>query len=107
MFVNTGQLVNSMTDFCGLKFHQQSITTLDRGVYFYKVGYKNDWAETQWVNNQKSRVLGPFPRPDVVVKLPDVSWETAAMAASLFAQKFTKFASIAGQLRRARRNYTE
>lgn len=107
MFVNTGQIVNSMTDFCGLNFHQQSITTLDRGVYFYKVGYKTDWSETQWVNNQKSRVLGSFPRPNIVVKLPDVSWETAAMAASLFAQKFTKFASIAGRLRSARRTYTE
>lgn len=100
MFANTGQLVNSVTDFCGLKFHNLSITTMDRGMYYYKIGYRNDWSETQWVNNQKSRVLGSLPSPNLVVKLPNANWETAAMAASLFVQQFSRFASIAGRSRR-------
>ena len=87
MFSNVGQLVNSITDFVGLEFANECTVTSQRGVYMFGTGYINDHSEYHWVNNQKTQSLGAPPRPPLVFKLPDVSWETAAMAASLFTQQ--------------------
>lgn len=101
MFVNTGQLVNSITDFAGLTFSEASTTRAVRGTYRYDVepGNPRYHSWSQWFNRHKTRsVGGNLPTPPVVFKLPDVSWETAAMAASLMVQKATTAINLVGRL---------
>lgn len=85
MFVNTSQLVQSITDFAGLSLVNASCSITTKEVQ-YRAFY-TDHAESYSVDQR--RTLGvtlPF-RP--VFRLPEASWSTAAMAASLFTQKFS------------------
>lgn len=101
MFVNTGQLVNSITDFAGLNFHESTITVTRRidGTYI-----STPKTMGIFVSIDKSREYGADERPPLVFKIPDASWETAAMAASLFTQKFARLVPL---IQRARKTYTE
>lgn len=99
MFVNTGQLVNSITDFAGLSFPSSSITY---GLpYGYTVvsapGSRNKdprrnelYGKAVYRVKSKYRYLNGLARPPLITKLPDVNWELAAIAASLATQKFRK-----------------
>lgn len=103
MFVNTGQLVNSITDFAGLSFPSSSITY---GLpYGYTVvsapGSRNGDPRRNELRGiamyrvkSKYRYLNGVARPPLVAKLPDVNWELAAIAASLATQKFRKVSSF-------------
>lgn len=91
MFVNTGQLVQSITDFVGLEFSNGSMTKA--GVVNFQLQSYTDKSRRVPLGLQfghtrrKVRTGNAVQRPPIVVKLPKVNWETAAMAASLFTQK--------------------
>ena len=92
MFVNTGQLVNSLSDFAGLTFEsfsrtrttniQASLTTTRR--------WMRDPAGRvdHWRNTKRRELLSGPPGPRLSFRLPELSVGTCAMAASLFLQKF-------------------
>jgi hypothetical protein len=99
MFVNTGSLVNSITDFAGLQFTDGSITDTARikKTTFAKPvpdpkkqSGQCDTAEI-WKNR---RLFTVPPPPSLEFKIPGASWELAAMAASLFVQKFVKLSRL-------------
>lgn len=87
MFVNTGQLVNSITDFAGLSFDNGTLTKKahwlqDCKTSRYGKGYKLESYKMQ------NRTVGKATvRPPLVFKIPEANWELAAMAGSLFAQR--------------------
>lgn len=89
MFVNTGQIINSITDFVGLEFSGPLRTIKFDGVYTYEVGY--DWpgyqARSQWYNNQKYQESTSFPTPSLTLKLPKADWSLAVIASALAVQK--------------------
>lgn len=93
MFANTGALVGTITDFVGLSFPNGSTTTTFRtSQYHYR--YENYpggmYRASGGSHFSKSRVLGAVSPPPLVFKLPDSSWELAAIAASLVTQKLSK-----------------
>jgi hypothetical protein len=113
MFVNTGQLVQQVTDFAGLEF--SDIWRTDtvsyrcaRDASEYGVPVRGFWKGID-----KRRTMSAFPKPPgLTMRLPNADWATAAMAASLFIQQFTKVSRLIApyehQLRRLRRGgYTE
>lgn len=108
MFVNTGQLVNSITDFAGLTFHEQSLTINSSGfedsTYLARrttstteppitggqlLGIESHTA--QW----KRRTLTAAEVPNLTFRIPDANWETAALAASLMTQQFNRLGRLA------------
>lgn len=107
MFVNTGQLVNSITDFAGLDFPNSSTTTAcvytcaEVGIQTTKPPVYLGTSEFSGKYKYTSR--GATTRPPLVVKMPGVNWELAAMAASLFTQKFSKLNITAQPQPRRRR----
>lgn len=90
MFVNTGQIVNSITDFVGLEFSDSGVTRSVKGLYWSQYGWYDSYGERQVYNSYKERTLGYPPRPSLEFRLPGVNWGTVAMAASLFTQKFSR-----------------
>lgn len=85
MFVNTGQLVQSITDFAGLKLRNQT-KTIKAKEWRYKRVRKSIAVNYTYDQRRTLDVALPLR---LVFKLPDASWETAAMAASLFTQKLS------------------
>lgn len=99
MFVNTGQLVNSVTDFAGLQFMNDTTTKAyvltARQTAFNPNGYPEPYGgQSAFLYDTKIRTMGAVTRPPLVMKLPDVNWELAAIAASLFLQKFRRVSSL-------------
>lgn len=99
MFVNTGSLVNSITDFAGLQFTDGSITDTAR---IKKTTFAKPVPDPKKQSGQcdtaeiwKDRRLFTVPPPPTLeFKIPKASWELAAMAASLFVQKFVKLSRL-------------
>lgn len=88
MFVNTGQLVNSVTDFAGLTFDGGLRTDAIDALNTAYVGYHpGDHMLCQWIEHSKTQRETSFPSPRLTFKVPDANWELAAMAASLMVQK--------------------
>lgn len=83
MFMNTGQLVNSLTDFCGLTFENQYVQYKYRGRCTYKCGV----TTVARIEKGKYRSVGTIPSPTFMLKMPNASMELAAIAGSLFTQK--------------------
>ena len=97
MVTNIGSLVNSVTDFVGLSFDNESTTTTwyISGSQRKENAYPRDhpgygWASATYRQEIKGRTLGSFPRPSFEFKIPEVNWSTAAMLASLAVQKVRK-----------------
>ena len=93
MFVNTGQLVNSVTDFAGLEFSNVSRTDFEKGFYTeirqqVDQGQLRGGHQDYFCLREHRSITGSIPRPTFQFKIPGVNWELAAMAASLFTQKF-------------------
>lgn len=93
MFVSTGQLVNSITDFAGLTFDNDTVTRT--------CSYRGTWdaaslgkAVQFMAGVDQRREYGADQRPPLVFRLPEVNWYTASMAASLFTQKFSKISGL-------------
>lgn len=93
LFSNVGGIVNSITDFAGLEFPSNS------GTYHFDLRAHSQISSTNsgvsmsgtsalyW--NHKRTTLGDgVTRPPLVLRVPDVNWGLAAIAASVFAQKF-------------------
>ena len=99
MFGNFGSLVNSVTDYAGLSFSNDTTTRkaeylLDQRIYA-RPGFPGVvTGYTTWRASEQYRTMGAVTRPPLVLKLPDVSWETAAMAASLFTQKISTISNL-------------
>lgn len=94
MFVNTGQLVNSVTDFAGLVFPTssatESLSAAGRCTVYrppQATGLSPQTASSSFTRRVKLRTTSGISRPPLAFKLPGVNWELAAMAASLFTQK--------------------
>lgn len=87
MFVNTGQLVNSITDFAGLSFDNGTLTKKARWLQEHRVNQYGKGYLLQSYRVQDRTVGNATVRPPLVFKVPEVSWELAAMAGSLFTQK--------------------
>ena len=96
MFVSTGSIVNSITDFAGLQLDNQSTTQrIEETVSVYRA--RGDGKSTSTVSGTKfdmNRVTGGFPRPNLILKCPDVNWELAAIAASLVTQRLPKLSRV-------------
>ena len=89
-FINTGQLVNSLTDFVGLTFENQYIQEKYRGM----VDYHTSITRVARYERFKKRTLGSIPRPTLMTQLPDANMGLAAIAGSLFAQKASALGRI-------------
>lgn len=112
MFVNTGSLINSITDFVGLSFDDPSITdvyTVTRDVHLQRfqpnVGLKTQRDITVYKRRYRQ---GPTLPMGLSFRLPKVEWGTAAMATSLMVQQAVPVVRLAKTLRRFKKlNYTE
>lgn len=104
MFVNTGSLVNSLTDFAGLVF-PTSVTvnahhlTYDCTVRQKVVTKPPYGGRSSFQLEDKFQKLGGVGRPPMIYKLPDASFELAGIAASLFIQKFRVLQVLVGSTR--------
>ena len=111
MFVNTGQLVNSITDFTGLTFEDGYQTQRAHGTSHWVVSpadyYQKGGAMLLYGRYKETQLGNAVESPPLVFKLPKVDWELAAIAASLFTQKFTRVATLVKQAHKLRHKYTE
>lgn len=102
-FVNVNSLVQQITDFAGLSFDNQSVT---RWCAQHQTGRRvrlsdglEEWRQTQFCA-RKERTVGQIPRPQLELRLPEVNWDLAAIAASLASQKLgalSRFAPRGGR----------
>lgn len=94
LFSNVGSLVNSITDFAGLSFPDgvtikayelniDQVVSQDyvSGPYGGSVSYHG---------STKLATLGAVSRPPLILRLPNVDWDLAAIAASVFLVQFRK-----------------
>lgn len=112
MFVNTGQLVNSITDFAGLGFSNGYEFRKWNGTHEWRVSRETEWpyrngSQFLYWGRHREQTLNATAIPPVIFKIPQASWELAAMAASLFTQKFSKVAGLIKSSYRMRHHYTE
>lgn len=99
MFANTGQLVNSVTDYAGLSFPSNSGTRSYDLKTYASISSTDSSAQLSGASSTWTRTKFTVPgdgvsRPPLVLKVPDVNWELAAIAASLFFQKFRRVSSL-------------
>lgn len=98
MFLNTGQLVNSITDYAGLDIRNGWATKKARGVALWHADKSRYWQypgrDLFYVCNEKHTTTNAVSVPPLVFKIPEANWELAAMAGSLFSQKFAKIAGL-------------
>ena len=92
MFVNTGALVNSVSDFAGLTFSdpfdvKASVLTQD-SYEFRSNGLIAYGGSSAFERDEKFQTPTGLTRPPLVFRVPDANWELAAIAGSLFLQKF-------------------
>lgn len=85
MFANVGGLVNSITDFYGLEFINASTTYSARVQYDARYTDGENRLTTQMLASAryKYRIGRADTPPPLVWKVPNLNWETAAMAFSL------------------------
>lgn len=96
MFVNTGQLMNSLTDFTGLTFDSDGTFTKSirgSGYERARVGHKTSVATWVATPNIRTLIAKP-PTPRLSFRMPDTSISNAALAAALFTQRFQKIAGF-------------
>lgn len=91
MFVNTGQLVQSITDFAGLSFEDTYKTTTYKHHAQRVAPAQGVYSSMRGIDKRRAQSSTP-PVPSLTFRLPDAKWETAAMAASLFTQRFGRIA---------------
>lgn len=104
MFVNTSTLVNSITDFAGLKFDQAvtvEASRIDAHTVHARTSVNDSFGgKTSWERDLKRQTLGGVTTPpQLSFRVPDVNWELAGIAASLFAQKFRALEVLKLQLK--------
>lgn len=92
MFVNTGSIVNSVTDFAGLRFIDTSTTTTTRLMRTVTSQHRSSGKTGTTFSLETTKLRQKtmsLPPPSLEFRIPDAKWETAAMAASLFTQKLS------------------
>lgn len=104
MFANTGAIVNSITDFAGLSFDQQTTTekfqcsemrkyVYDRDMFGYSGGTLRAYESSH------GRTVGtPIEPPTLEFRIPEANWELAAIATSLMVQKIRPLGLILQKL---------
>lgn len=98
MFVNVNALVQQITDYAGLAFENSSVTRFSETRYTVRIE-QYDPNKSVWLPagngvyeaSYKNRELlaAPLPRT-LTTRLPEMSWDLAAMAASLATQKLSR-----------------
>lgn len=98
MFVNINALVQQITDYAGLSFENASITRFSETRYTHKVD-QYDSNRAMWVSagdgiyearhKERELISAPVPRT-LTVRIPELNWGLAAMAASLATQKLSR-----------------
>lgn len=92
-FVNTGALVNQITDFAGLSFHNPSTTrsyVIFADVSYNGGRYYNSFSAQVFSRGKTRALTGITPPSRLEFKLPDVNWDWACMMTSLAVQNATK-----------------
>lgn len=114
MFSTVGQVVNSITDYTGLTFHNSYRTVTMKGTWNYRTtddpldrpkwkGSNGCASAFSWKTRSES---GP-PMPSLTLRVPGVDWSTAAMATSLAVQQATRAVRILERKGLWRGAYTE
>lgn len=101
MFNNMSQMVNSLTDFCGVTIDMSSTTKSVRTRVLHKRIYEGTYpgywgyakAHIDYV--RKARTLG-LPSPKFMWKVPDLNLELVAIAAALPLQRLRKLNQLVG-----------
>lgn len=103
MFVNTNQIINSISDTVGLDVTGRN-TTRSYAVIRESVvasptfasANKTGGAFSNVFIKSRSRSVGSFPPVTVEFKIPNLNWELAIIAASLVVQKIKKLNNLIG-----------
>lgn len=90
MFVNTNQLVQSMTDFAGLGFVNATTTTTTEEWTSRSV--RSSFASSYTIHKDRVMDIDYTFRP--VFKLPKLDWSLVATSASLFTQKLSAISRL-------------
>lgn len=105
MFVNTNQLISSVTDFVGLELSDMSTTqsaTMSRTEMQFgnlvtidgrKVQFPGSCL-TEHRNRYKYRTVGGFPPVVPEFKVPKLDWNLAVIASSLLLQKASRISNL-------------
>lgn len=107
MFVNVNQYINSFTDWLGLDFIDYSQTETVKGFTSRTTTYEGSsgYGLTRVNFRIRNRYVGGTPpRPPLVWRLPELSWSTVAMAASLAVQQSTRVLGLLSKASGAYRN---
>lgn len=111
MFVNTGSLVNSITDFAGLELTYQTTTIKSQYSETRTSMYKRPnppFGKMVGEGTNHTRSVGvPLQPPSLEFRIPEANWELAAIAASLMVQKVTKLGKLYSKLTNQPLSYTE
>jgi len=111
MFVNTGSLVNSVTDFAGLEITYQTTTQVDQNSETRTAVLKSPGSPSGKMSGfeiAQSRAVGvPLQPPTLEFRVPEANWELAAIAGSLMVQKVTRLANLYRKLTNSPLSYTE
>lgn len=89
-FGNFGQIIGSITDFAGLSFENESVTTTYRregNHVAQRTAYYPTTTSVTWRESRKVRSVGDIPAPSFQFKLPDVNWGMAQIAFALVGQR--------------------
>lgn len=92
-FSNTGSIVNSLTDFTGLRFWGATITRKTYTDYTHKSLNPRTGRQSvaRWTDFRQSRnMTSSFPTPSLVVRVPELNLETAVIGLSLVVQNLSK-----------------
>lgn len=104
MFANTGAIVNSITDFAGLSFSEQTTTEkaecseLRQYVYNRDVFAFSGGTLRAYESNHGRSVGTSIQPPTLEFRIPEANWELAAIATSLMVQKIRPLGLILQKL---------
>jgi len=95
MFVNVNQVVGALTDTVGLSIAGSSITRSSSVLMEHNAWLADNYAGlpkgtsygSAVLCKRRDREVGPVPMPSLTVRMPNVNFELAAIAAALVTQK--------------------
>lgn len=104
MFMNTGQLVQSLTDFSGLSVTNSYTSTTLKATRGISTSYRPPptWRGPHVPGGSSNQVVNScyrypgIPLPKFQFKVPPLNLGTLGMAAALFGQKFSRIAGFLG-----------
>lgn len=93
MFVNINQMVQQVTDFVGLEFDNVTVTRAARYGQWTS-SKRSSQSSISFEVDYKTRTVGQLAKPSLQFRLPEVSWGTCAMAASLATQQIGRITKL-------------